>query len=57
MLHRLGKLFWGQCIEDIIFCKPCPAGLGHSVMDFIQVGGVVRIGVDYDLHAVVLCQA
>ena len=55
MFHRLGKLVSRQRIENVFLRKPCPPRLKNPVVNLGEVGGVMRIGVDDDLHAMFPC--
>jgi hypothetical protein len=54
VFHSLGEFRGGQGVEDIISSEPRSSGLGDPIADFFHVRGVMRIGVNDDLHAVLL---
>jgi hypothetical protein len=47
----------GQGVGHIILCEPGAAGLDDSVANLVHVSGVVRVGVDHDLHVQFFCAA
>src|SRR5581483_12054104 len=50
MFHCPCKLFRRQSVQHVCRSQPCTACLKHSKPDFFQVRGVVRIGIDNNLH-------
>ena len=44
----------GQRIQHVVFCQPGAAGLQNAVADLFHVRGVMGVGVDHDLHALLL---
>jgi hypothetical protein len=51
VLHRLGELRGGQCVEHVVFGQPGAARLEYSKADLFHVRNVVRVGIDDDLYA------
>ena len=54
VFHGLSERGGRQGVEDIIFGEPGSAGLQHAETDLLQVRDVVGVGVDDDLHAMLL---
>src|SRR5580658_3387012 len=51
VLHGFGEFLGGEGVEDVVFGEPGAAGLQNAVANFFHVGGVVGVGVDDDLYA------
>src|SRR5271165_5732451 len=54
VLHGFCEFLGGQRVQHIVFGEPGAAGLQDAVADFFHVRSVVRIGVDHNLHALLL---
>jgi hypothetical protein len=52
VLHGFAEVFGGEGVEDVFFGQPGAAGLQDAVSDFVEVGRVVGVSIDYDLYAV-----
>ena len=56
MLHGLGEPWQGQGVQYVVLGEPGAARLQYSKANLLHVRGVVGIGIDHDLHAVLFCQ-
>jgi hypothetical protein len=57
MLHCLSELFRGQSIQYILTPQPSSTSLQDSVSDLAHMGRVMSVGVDHDLHSMLLGHA
>jgi len=55
VFHCLGELVGRESVENILLREPCSAGLQDSVVNLDEMRGVMRVGVNDDLHAMFPC--